>query len=73
MQSIRQLVGKNIRKHRLERKFTQEQLAGMAELNSAFISRVELGKMNIGIDALEKLGVALKVDVSVFFEEEKSN
>lgn len=71
MQNIRHLVGKNIRKYRLERKFTQEQLAGMAELNSAFISRVELGKMNIGIDALGKIGRAMNVEVQRFFEEEK--
>lgn len=56
------LVGQNIRRLRLEREMSQEDLASKADINRAYLSTVENGKRNISIDNIIAIANALRVD-----------
>ena len=51
----RKIVGTNIRRLRVERGLTFEALAGEAEVAPAYLGEVERGRVNVGIDILERL------------------
>lgn len=58
----RHLVGTNIRRLRLSEEMSQEELAGEAGINRAYLSTVENGKRNISIDNIVAIAAALSVD-----------
>jgi len=66
--NIRALFGKRIRELRLKRKFSQEKLSELAGLHPTYISNIENGKRNIGIEIAVKLARALNVDVGQLFK-----
>ena len=49
----------NIRQYRLKRRMTQEQLAEAAGLSPSYISQIESGRKNIGMEGLNKVATAL--------------
>jgi len=51
--------GKTIRKLRLAKGWTQEQLADAAKLHSTYIGGIERGERNVGFDNLLKIARAL--------------
>lgn len=61
LQSIRQRLADNVRRLRIERGWSQEQLATFAGLHHNHISAIERCKLSIGIDVLEKIALAFKV------------
>jgi len=63
MLQIGKLVGVNVRRLRKDRKYTQEQFAVMAGLDSYYVSRLELGKENPTVFTLQKIAMALNVEV----------
>lgn len=63
MADINKQVGINIRKHRVKRGWTQEQLAFEAGLHRAYIGHVERGEKNIGLVNLEKIAKALDIKI----------
>jgi len=67
--AARQVLAKNVRRLRSERKLTQEALANAANLRQGFISDVESAKLDVRIDTLDRLAKALGVCVSDLFEE----
>lgn len=58
----------NVRKVRAARKLTQENLAVDAGVDRTAISGIERGEYNASVNLLDRLAVALSVDISVFFE-----
>ncbi len=64
----RQRIAKNIQRLRKERGLSQEKMAELAEFHRTYVSQLERCVTNISIDGLERLAVALDVDVSVFLE-----
>lgn len=62
MDDVKLRVGRNIRKIRKDRGYTQEQLADLAGLHFTYISSVERGERNISIVNLEKIAKALAVE-----------
>jgi transcriptional regulator with XRE-family HTH domain len=66
--SISKLVGRNIRKYRLESKISQEKLAELSDLHPTFIGRLERGTVNVSLWSLEAIAKALKVKPSVLLE-----
>ncbi len=54
-------IGQRIRKFRLERGFTQERLAEMAELTPTHFSHVETGNTKVSLPSLLRIAVSLNV------------
>ncbi len=64
----RALFGKRVRELRLKRKWSQERLAEECGLHPTYISGIEGGKRNVGMENVVKLARALKVDVGQLFK-----
>jgi XRE family transcriptional regulator, regulator of sulfur utilization len=64
----RLLLGSNIRRYRQGAALSQEKLAEKAELSTVFINRVEAGKENISVDALQRIAKSLGISVRDLFE-----
>ncbi|MCP5384183.1 MAG: helix-turn-helix transcriptional regulator [Sphingomonadaceae bacterium] len=62
------IVAANIRRLRLERGFTQEQLAHECELDLTYIGGIERGRRNPSVKVLGKLAAALGVYPETFFK-----
>lgn len=58
-----QLFAVNVRRVRLERQMTQEQLAEAAELHPNYISSVERAERNISIRNIARIAFALNVEM----------
>lgn len=69
--NARQVLAENLKRLREARGMTQEDLALESGISRTYLSDVELGKRNIGIDNLERLAQALRVKVADLLIEEK--
>jgi transcriptional regulator with XRE-family HTH domain len=65
------VVGANLRRIRLERGLTQEDLAGDAGLAMRHVGRIERGQSSPSVTILAKLAEALAVTPDVFFSQPK--
>jgi transcriptional regulator with XRE-family HTH domain len=63
MEDIVKRVGQNIKRLRLKKKWSQEQLAIEANLQRAYIGQIERGEQNIGPPNPQKIADAPKVSV----------
>ena len=66
-QNIKTAFGEKLRSLRTSKGLSQEKLAELADLDRTYISSVELGKRNISIVNICRLSVALKIEISEFF------
>jgi transcriptional regulator with XRE-family HTH domain len=64
---LRQLFATNLRRLRHERKLSQEQLAHDAEVDRAYMSRVERAVTYVGLEIIGKLATILEADPAEFF------
>jgi transcriptional regulator with XRE-family HTH domain len=64
---LRQLFATNLRRLRAERGVSQERLAHDAEVDRAYLSRVERAVTYVGLEIIEKLAAVLEVDPTEFF------
>lgn len=64
---VSKIVGKNLRHYRKEAKLTQEQLADEANSSSYYISCLERGLENVGVQTLEKFCKVLKIELYLLF------
>lgn len=64
---IRKLVGMRIKELRKRRQLSQEDLAGLAQLDRTYINSVENGRRNISIINIEKITKALEISLKDFF------
>ncbi len=60
-------VGEQVRAKRVERGWSQQQLANAAGIDRTYLSGVEHGKQNLTLGAIKKLGDALGSPISDFF------
>lgn len=67
------IVGRNLRKYRIEDNLTQEQLAEKAGISTPFYANLERGKKSMSILTLKKLASALQVSVDCLLNENNSN
>ncbi len=65
---IRKQVGRNVRRYRLEKDWSQEQLAFEAGIHQTYLSGVENGARNPTITVLKKLADALGVPPAALLE-----
>jgi transcriptional regulator with XRE-family HTH domain len=66
--AIEEQIGERIKKIRIEKKLTQEQLAWEANVDRTYMNHVENGRKNISIRSLEKIIKALDVSFHEFFK-----
>ena len=67
---MRKLVGRNVRKYRLERGMTQEVFAERSGLGQNYLSDLERGKRNPTVVTLWEIAQALDVKPSSLIEED---
>ena len=60
--------GERVKKVRLERRLSQEDLAEQAELHRNYVSQIECGRRNLSLLNILKLARALKVPASKLIE-----
>ena len=70
---LRQTLGANLRRLRLDRGWSQEELAHRAGLHRTYISSVERAQRNISIDQIERLVDAFGTLPSNLFVEAQSD
>lgn len=58
------LVGWNVRKHRVARKMTLEDVAVAARTNASYVAEIERGEANVGLELLDKIARALGVELA---------
>jgi transcriptional regulator with XRE-family HTH domain len=63
----RRIVGWNVRKLRVAKGFSIEELAGRAGLGDSFVSKLERGEVNASVDNLELLARALRCELAELF------
>lgn len=71
MREKSRVIGQNVRRHRINRKWTQEMLAAEVKLSSDYISRLELGKENPTLDVLVRISIVFKRDVVELFRSDE--
>jgi transcriptional regulator with XRE-family HTH domain len=64
----RRRIAENIRKLRSERGLSQEGLAELADFHRTYVSQLERCVTNVSIDGLERLAMALDVDIRVLLK-----
>lgn len=55
MKSSKEILGSLIKSRRLEKNFTQKQLADLLDIDRQYVWRLENGKVNFTIDYLDKV------------------
>ncbi len=61
MENVKQIIGINIRNHRKEKGFSQEELAEKASLHRTYIGSVERGERNISVENIVSIARALGI------------
>lgn len=67
--NIKQRFGKKAKFFRKERGWTQEYLALEAGIDRTYLPGIEKGERNVSITVVEKLAVALEVEIKDFFDD----
>ena len=71
--NIQQQIGKNVKLFRVKKGWSQEKLALTADIDRTYIPSIEKGERNVSIVIVEKLAIALEVDIVDFFNSINSN
>lgn len=64
----RRRIAANVRRLRMERGLSQEGMAELADFHRTYVSQLERCVTNISIDGLERLAMALGVDIIALLE-----
>jgi transcriptional regulator with XRE-family HTH domain len=64
MQDWRLTLGRNVRRLRLQKKLTQEQLAFEAEIDLTYVGGIERGKRNPSLIVMARIAEALGVHLT---------
>ena len=67
--TARALLARNVRRIRLARGVTQEQLSHESGVMQSHLSEIEAGKRNATIDLIGAIALALGVPVAMLFDE----
>jgi transcriptional regulator with XRE-family HTH domain len=66
--SPRSILARNVRRLRLDRGLSQDELAAEASTRQALVSAIEAGDANPTLDLLARLAQALRIDFAELFE-----
>ena len=73
MASILHIIAVKLRAHRRRLGFSQEELAERSGLHRTYVGAIERGERNLTILNLEKLAMALRVDVQELLSTDTSS
>lgn len=62
-ESARERLARHLRALRTLRRLSQEDLADLADLHRTYVGSIERCERNVSLDNVERLAMALKVDV----------
>ncbi|WP_034295874.1 helix-turn-helix domain-containing protein [Herbaspirillum sp. RV1423] len=62
--TARTRLARNLRRWRLARGLSQDELSAGADLSQTFLSQIENGSRNVSLDNIEKLANVLQIDVT---------
>jgi transcriptional regulator with XRE-family HTH domain len=66
--STKRILARNLRRLRLERGWSQDDLAAEAGVRQALVSAIEVATANPTLESLDRLTSALKVDMATLFD-----
>ncbi len=66
--SSKKIIGSLIKKHRLNKQLTQQQLAILLQTDRQYVWKIENGKINITLEYLDKIISKLKCNHSDFLK-----
>ena len=69
--SARRIFAENLRKARLAKKLSQEDLAEVSGLHRTYVGSVERAERNVSIENMERLSVAVSVSLPDLLKEGK--
>lgn len=72
MRSLRDVLAYNVRLLRVQKGLSQERLGFAADMDRTFISQIERSRVNLSVDNIEKIGLALAIDPSSLFTHPKN-
>ncbi len=67
-QDIKDILARNLKYFRIQRQFSQAQLAEKANISVTFLSNIERGKMFPKVETLSRLTESLNVEVHELFQ-----
>jgi len=67
MTDLRQLLAFNLKQKRCEFGITQAKLAEKADVSTQYIAMIEIGRKFPSLEMLERLAMALEIDILDFF------
>lgn len=65
---LNRLIGERIRVHRMQKGFTQKELAAKAKISKSQVSQIELGSSGASVSSLYRISDALGIRLGRFFE-----
>lgn len=68
--NTRRIFARRLRQIRQVRGLSQEELADMAGLHRTYVGSVERSERNVSIDNMERLAIALEVDITELLRKE---
>lgn len=66
---IQKAFGQAIRKFRTNKGISQEKFANMCNLHRTYISDIERGQRNVSLENIDKMAIALSINISDIFKE----
>ena len=64
MNTLRQIIGNNIRNKRKILNIKQDELALLAEIDRSYMGRIERGEVNLTVDKLFQIALILKCEAA---------
>ena len=65
---IIRVFSQNVRKYRLQKGMSQEELADKANLHRTYISAVECERRSIALENIQRIADALEIETSLLFK-----
>ncbi len=72
MQNIKKTIGNNLRYIRFQRNLSQEKFYEQYNLNPKYMASIERGEINIGVEFLANLAIALDVSILDLIQEDST-
>ena len=65
--NVKEKLGQRILELRREKSISQEKLALKSNIDRAYMHLIEKGKTNVSIELIEKIAIALEIDIKELF------